>query len=90
MFSNIGSKCKTAAKVLCWLGIVAAITIGVIYILSNNIGFGIGYMIGGALISWLSSLGLYGIGEAAENSAIAANLAIKADIEREKKEKQLD
>ena len=82
MFSNIGSKCKTAAKILCWLGINAALIAGVVCIIAGNIGFGIGYIIGGSLVSWLGSLGLYGIGEAAENSAIAANLAVKADMER--------
>ena len=88
MFDNIGSKCKTVAKVLCWLGIIASLAVGVICIISGNVGFGLGYIIGGCLVSWLGSLGLYGIGEAAENSAIAANLAIKADMEREKQAEQ--
>ena len=88
MFDNIGNKCKVVAKVLCWVGIIASVITGIIYIASGNIGFGIGYIIGGSLVSWLGSLGLYGIGEAAENSAIAANLAIKADLEREKESKQ--
>lgn len=41
-------------------------------------------LIFGSVGSWLSSLGLYAVGEAAENSAIAANLAVKADMERER------
>lgn len=87
MFNNVGNKCKTVAKILCWLGIVGSIIIGLIYIFANNFGFGIGYMIGGCVVSWIGSLGLYGIGEAVENSAIAANLAVKADMEREQEKK---
>ena len=51
MFSNIGSKCKTAAKILCWLGINAALIAGIFCIIAGNIGFGIGYIIGGSLVS---------------------------------------
>lgn len=87
MFNNTGNKCKTVAKILCWIGIVSSIIVGLIYIFANNIGFGIGYMVGGSFISWIGSLGLYGIGEAVENSAIAANLAVKADMEREQERK---
>lgn len=49
---------------------------------------GLLYLILGPLLSWLGSLGLYAIGEAAENSAIAANLAVKADMERQNSNKE--
>lgn len=41
-------------------------------------------LIFGSVGSWLSSLGLYAVGKTAENIAIAANLAVKADMERER------
>lgn len=96
MFSNIGGKCKTLAKALCYIGIVCSIIGGFILIVIGSIAstggglivlYGFLVMLLGSLFSWLGSLGLYGIGEAAENSAIAANLAIKADLEREREKK---
>lgn len=90
MFDNIGEKCKTVAKIFCYTGITVSILSGliliIIAIISENNGifalYGILSAVLGSLVSWLSCLALYGIGEAAENSAIAANLAIKADQER--------
>ncbi|MBR1585687.1 MAG: hypothetical protein IJ662_09125 [Clostridia bacterium] len=96
MFDNIGGKCKTLAKVLCWLGIIASIIGGIAMIVSGAnmyrdgeiyIVSGILIAIIGPLLSWLGSLVLYAIGEAAENSVIAANLAAKAYVEREQEKK---
>ena len=97
MFDNVGSKCMKLAKFVCWLGIVLSVLTAVIMIIvgassgsspegMTMLVYGIFLLIAGPLCSWPSSLGLYAIGEAAENSAIAANLAVKADMEREKKE----
>ncbi len=94
MFNNVGSKCKTLAKVVCWLGIVLCVIIGIIMIVASGethsdqekttmLLSGLLYLILGPILSWLGSLSLYAIGETAENSAITANLAIKADMERQ-------
>ena len=75
MFNNIGGKIKTLAKVLCWIGIAASV-IGGLYTFSesqliNPVGI-ILYLIidvlSGSLISWLSSLVLYGFGELIEKA----------------------
>ena len=100
MFDNIGGKCKAIAKGLCWTGIILSCLCGLIMIIAGffSVGgsgslylvlYGFLVMIVGSVSSWLSSIGLYAIGEAAENSAIAANLAIKADLEREQQRNQL-
>ena len=90
MFENVGAKVQTLAKVICWLGIVGSVIGGIVMIAQGGSGIliGIGTAIGGAFFSWLGSLGLYAIGEAAENSSIAANLAAKADSLREKERRE--
>ena len=85
MFDNVGGKCKTLALVGCYLGIIGTILWGFRLIGSGNalnnlsrgsgtnlIISGVAMMILGPLGSWLGSLSLYAIGEAAENSANAA------------------
>lgn len=84
MFNNIGEKCKRVAKADCYLGIIGFAIIGIIYLISGKILEGIEIALIGSIAAYLSSIGLYALGEAAENSAIAANLAIKADLEKEK------
>ena len=91
MFNNIGEKCKTVAKILCYTGIAISVIGGLVMIFIAVTSYdriilalyGVLGAIAGSLVSWLSCIALYGIGEAAENSAIAANLAIKADQERQ-------
>ena len=81
MFSNIGGKIKTLAKVLCWIGIVASVIGGItfdfIYISTtkmDGLNFVIGIVAGlliamlGALISWVGSFVLYGFGQLVDNS----------------------
>ena len=98
MFTNVGSKCMNLAKFVCWVGIIGSVIYGIILIVlgadaprseqGTMIFTGFIVMIVGSLVSWLSSLGLYAVGEAAENSAIAANLAVKADMERQNRKEQ--
>ena len=89
MFENVGSKVKTLAKVVCWIGIIASVIGGIAMATQGGMLILIGILTAalGAFFSWLGSLSLYAIGETAENSAIAANLAAKADMEREKEKK---
>ena len=79
MFSDIGEKIKGMAKFFCWLGIIGCIIGGIIMISQGSemnryayhygtpgqglITGGILMIIVGPLLSWLSSLTLYGFGE---------------------------
>ena len=73
MFDNIGSKIKAVAKVFTWLGIIASVVSGIVIITSLEPPMGILVMIGGSLISWLSSLTLYGFGQLIEHTEHIAN-----------------
>ena len=85
MFENVGSEVKTLSRVVCWIGIIGSIIGGIAIMAQGENLFLVGILsaVLGSVFSWIGSLSLYAIGEAAENSAIAANLAIKADMERE-------
>lgn len=74
MFENIGSKIKSLASVLHWIGIGASILAGLIMFATDDdlIGWGFLTMIVGSLMTWFSSFLLYGFGELVENSAIIA------------------
>lgn len=74
MFENIGSKIKSLASVLRWIGIGASILAGLIMFETDDdlIGWGFLTMIVGSLMTWFSSFLLYGFGELVENSAIIA------------------
>ena len=70
MFDNIGGKIKTLAQVICWIGIIASVVFGFVFmspdeslILPGFIFMGIG-----SLISWISSFISYGLGQLIENT----------------------
>ena len=67
MFNNIGRKIMTLAEVLCWLGILASILAALAF---KNTSFAFIIVVGGVLLSWLSSFALYGFGELIENTSI--------------------
>lgn len=75
MFDNIGGKIKGVAKIITWMGIITSV-ISFLIILSTGddklIGFGFIILIVGCIVSWLSSLTLYGFGQLIENSEIIA------------------
>ena len=83
MFENIGRKIKALAKVICWIGIIASVVVGVIIIYdwsvqsyryrdSAELITGIVVIILGSLLSWVGSFVLYGFGELVENSTFIA------------------
>ena len=78
MFNNIGRKIKTLAKVITGIGITASIIYGAVVVrLSNSPIFiiqGLLTMIVGSLISWLSSVTLYGFGQLIENTDILVSI----------------
>ena len=86
MFDNIGGKIQGLAKVICWIGIIASIILGIVIIMgaSQSYGYyrrtdtgtifaGIAVIVGGSLLSWVGSFVLYGFGELVENSSIIAD-----------------
>lgn len=68
MFEDIGNKIKKLAKIITWVGIIASVVLGIM-IWSKSFIWGLVFMIVGALLSWISSFLLYGIGELIENTA---------------------
>lgn len=72
MFRNVGQKIKTVAQVFTWLGIVASAFGGIVLIVDGGweLQLGLLVMVGGALLSWLGSLTLYGFGQLIENTEI--------------------
>ncbi len=89
MFENIGGKIKTLAQIICWLGIVFSVLVGICIIilgsLTSDTAIGsvfsgmsaftsILYFLLGPLLSWVSSLFIYGFGELIEKvTEIAEN-----------------
>lgn len=65
MFDDVGSKIKTASKVIFFFQIVCFIIIGSIMIsIDNDLTFaGICVMLAGIFIGWFSSILVYGFGE---------------------------
>lgn len=85
MFNNVGGSLKGIATIVCWLGIICSCIAGIMGIMSgveinNNyysdgsgttlIVGGLVIMVVGSILSWVSSLAVYGFGELVENSSI--------------------
>ncbi len=83
MFSNIGGKIKTTAKVICWLGILASAIVAIACWANGNPqddGFGFGYLIGGSLASWIGSFLIYGFGELIDRAISIDNKLKNASV----------
>lgn len=76
MFTNIGGKIKTVAKVICWLGMILCVVLGIIVLVIADelpadledacYPFGVIIILVGPVFSYIGSLKLYGIGELIE------------------------
>ena len=93
MFSNSGGKIKTLARIICVLGIVISIFGGLILIIqgasfheSSLTVTGVLVLFAGTIGSWIGSFFAYGFGELIENTTVIAELAAKADAEKNKAE----
>ena len=80
MFDNIGGKLKGLAKIITVLGIIISVIYGISLIVTGIsqraflvVLLGVLLMIGGSIISWALSLGLYAFGELVENSKVIAD-----------------
>lgn len=70
LFDNIGSKIKTLAQVLTWVGIIISVIWGIVIMATDEDLIFAGLMIAvfGSLGSWISSFALYGFGQLIENT----------------------
>lgn len=81
MYSNIGRKIKTLAKVFCWIGIISSVVSGIVVLATMGdagVLLGILTIVMGPLLFWIGSFILYGFGQLVENSDIRTELAVKA------------
>ena len=71
MFDNIGRKIKTLAQILAWIGIGASMVIGGMFMskgVSSSAWIGFSIAAIGSIVSWISSLMIYGFGQLIENT----------------------
>lgn len=81
MFKNIGKKIKILAKVVCWIGIIASVIMGLIIMFdAYSLVGGLFAAAVGALSSWIGSFLLYGFGELVDNTS---EIAKKLDMKNE-------
>ncbi len=98
MWANIGGKCKALAAALCWLGIIGCIIYGIFLIIQGSdirngeslVIAGIAVAVLGSFMSYLGSIGLYAIGEAAEKSAYVAKYIEKLEAAKKEKENKAE
>ena len=78
MFYNVGRKIKIVAQAITWIGIIISCVVGFNVISSDENAQirGILIIAIGCLVSWLSSLTLYGFGQLIENSDILVQQSI--------------
>ncbi len=91
MFRNIGGKIKTLAALIAILGIAASVIVGIVLMISTKKLVGIGFlvMLLGALVSWISSWGLFALGENTENIAEIERLTERYVLTLERMEQRL-
>ena len=87
MFDNIGSKIKTLARIVCWLGIIISVISGLAIMVSNEETVFVGTLIIllGSIGSWIGSFVLYGFGQLIENSDTLVEIS-KHSISKSPKE----
>ena len=99
MFDNIGRKIKFVASLICWVGIIGCFVLGGILLddAYYDIEYVIGYviLIGGPIISWVSSFFMYGFGELIEetsgiHSILCTKFCVQIQGNKIDKEKKLD
>ncbi|MBR3227590.1 MAG: zinc ribbon domain-containing protein [Erysipelotrichaceae bacterium] len=70
LFENVGDKLCKAAKIIFWIGVIASVLNGLFLLVSNRFGnFLVSFIdviittVAFILLSWLSALSTYGMGE---------------------------
>lgn len=94
MFNDIGEKIKILARCVCWIGIIASVIIA--FIMFSKVdevsyrqeglykGLGYCFLFVGPLLSWISSLLLYGFGELVDTNSQIVDYIDKKDADRRK------
>ncbi len=84
MFDNIGGKIKVLVSVICIIGIIVSVIIGITTISEGDefIVAGVIIMVVGSLAAWLSSFVLYGFGELIEKTCEIAKI-MRAQVPNE-------
>ena len=99
MNRKIGGRIKNLATLVRYIGISASILAWLYFIVVGTdsyrggdtlIGTGFAILIGGTLSSWITALLLDGFGELIENSAVIANLMVKADAQESEAQNEDD
>lgn len=72
MFKNVSGKIKDFAAILCWIGIVLSVIIGIV-VMADNTMVGVAVATVGSLSAWIVSYLVYGFGELVENSKKTAD-----------------
>lgn len=85
MFDNIGKKIKALAQVVCWIGIIGGVILGLILLIAaggrdSALTVAIIILIASPLVSWISSFVLYGYGELIDKTADIAEYTRKFSI----------
>ena len=63
MFKDIGYKIETVASVVCAIGIIISLMAGFVLVVEHNqMLIGLIIALGGILVSWLSTILIYGFG----------------------------
>ena len=87
MFDNICGKIKTMAQVICVLGIIGSAISGIGLFINKFVINGIAVIVGGALLSWIGSLCLYGFGQLIENTDLLVSQGENKHSKFDKSEK---
>ena len=69
IFGNIGGRIKSLAKTLLWVKFIVWLVVAIYFSFSDTGFLSVGIIFfGGLLVSWVSSLLLYGFGQLIDNS----------------------
>ncbi len=98
MFENVGGKIKGCVQVVCWVGIIGFVALGMYYISEAGNRYmgevytmmGLFYLFIGPLLCWVSSLVAYGFGELVEKTAEIHNHLVKSEELPEQEEEGSD
>lgn len=88
IWANAGAECKSVAKLVLWLGVIGSVIYGILLMVRGLIISGLAIIVLGSFGSYLSSIGLYAIGEAAENSAYVARYIMRIDAETDEDDEE--
>lgn len=73
MFNNIGVKIRTLAEVICLIGIIISVIVGLV-MMEDSVSGGLAIIVVGALGSWIGSFLLFGFGTLVANSELIVEL----------------